>query len=61
MVERFNLQRTMENYFVDFPKLLKKGFSGLKKFISNHPDLFRFGDNHNFNPVVYLVDQEVNE
>jgi len=42
----------------DFPKLLKKGFSGLKKFIIAHPKLFRFGDNHNFNPVVYRVEPE---
>jgi len=42
----------------DFPKLLKKSFYGLKKFITAHPNLFRFGDNHNFNPVVYRVDPE---
>jgi len=42
----------------DFPKLLKKGFSGLKRFITAHPNLYRFGNNHNFNPVVYRVDPE---
>eukprot|EP00597_Dinobryon_sp_UTEXLB2267_P008493 CAMPEP_0170087258 /NCGR_PEP_ID=MMETSP0019_2-20121128/21790_1 /TAXON_ID=98059 /ORGANISM="Dinobryon sp., Strain UTEXLB2267" /LENGTH=302 /DNA_ID=CAMNT_0010304837 /DNA_START=90 /DNA_END=998 /DNA_ORIENTATION=+ len=43
----------------DFPKLLKKRFGGLKKFISSHPSRFRFGDNHNFNPLVYVADQEL--
>jgi len=39
----------------EFPKLLKKRFGGLKKFISSHPDSFSCGDNHNFNPVVFAV------
>lgn len=39
----------------EFPKVLKKAFSGLKKFISSYPNLFKFGDNHNFNPLVYVV------
>lgn len=39
----------------EFPKLLKKRFGGLKKFISSHPDRFSCGDNHNFNPVVFAV------
>lgn len=35
--------------------MLKKRFGGLKKFVSSHPDRFRFGDNHEYNPFIYAV------
>lgn len=41
--------------FAEFPKILKKRFGGLKKFIASHPDRFCCGDNHSFNPVVFVT------
>ena len=43
---------------MDFSKFLRKRYGGLKKFIASHPERFRFGDNHNFNPFVYVLDPE---
>ena len=45
-------------HIVDFSKFLRKRYGGLKKFIASHPERFRFGDNHNFNPFVYVLDPE---
>lgn len=36
---------------------MKKRFGGLKKFIFSHPEFFSREDNHNFNPVVFVVGQ----
>ena len=46
--------------YPDFPKLVKKRFGGLKKLISSHLELFNCGDNHTFNPIVYVIDHDKN-
>eukprot|EP01038_Epipyxis_sp_PR26KG_P009133 gene9133-12319_t len=41
---------------LNYPKVIKKEFQGLKKFIESFPTIFKFGMNHfSFNPVVYVV------
>jgi hypothetical protein len=38
----------------DIPKIIKRTYQGLKKFISAYPNLFYFDTNHNFNPKVHM-------
>jgi len=44
----------------DIPKIIKRNFQGLKKFISAYPNLFFFDTNHNFNPKVHMNATECN-
>lgn len=57
MNARALINRLISFIYSDFPKLLKKRFGGLKKFIFSHPEFFSREDNHNFNPVVFVVGQ----
>lgn len=57
MNARALITRLLSFIYSDFPKLLKKRFGGLKKFIFSHSEFFSREDNHNFNPVVFVVGQ----
>eukprot|EP01034_Spumella_vulgaris_P024502 gene24502-30855_t len=39
----------------NLPKILRREFKGLKNILVACPHLFRIGDNHEFNPLVYLA------
>lgn len=47
------LHNALSNHLL--PSALKRQFGGLQKFIRRHPNRFRIGDDHPYNPHVHII------